>query len=58
MKNIERIRQMSTWELGEFIHGISCGYEKITTCEKDCCICDSSDGFCIFQICEWLNTDV
>jgi len=54
MTNADRIRQMSIWELSEFIYNVSNGATKISTCEKECANCKYSDSYCIFQIGEWL----
>lgn len=54
MKNIDKIRQMSTWELAEFLHDVSDHATKHTVCERDCEKCDFSDSFCTSEIGEWL----
>ena len=54
MTNADRIRNMSDWELAEFIYNISNGTEKISTCEENCASCEYSEGYCTYKIGEWL----
>lgn len=57
MKNIDKIKGMSVWELAEFIHDVSCNSAKITTCEEECNKCEYSDSYCVSGIGEWLNSE-
>lgn len=57
MTNAEKIKSMSTWELAEFIHSVSCNSTKITTCNDECAKCEYSDSYCINGIGEWLNEE-
>lgn len=57
MTNADKIRNMSNWELAEFIYNVSNNLEKISTCEEDCELCKSSDDYCIYQIGEWLISE-
>ena len=57
MTNADRIRAMSNWELAEFIYNVSNGVTKISTCEEKCTECEYSDGYCIYQIGEWLISE-
>lgn len=52
--NADRIRAMGNWELAEFIYNVSNNLVKISTCEEDCELCESSEDYCIYQIGEWL----
>lgn len=54
MTNEEKIRNMSRWELAEFIYKVSSGATEITTCKEECDKCEHSDGWCISNIGEWL----
>ena len=36
MTNADKIRNMSNWELAEFIYNVSNGATKISTCEEKC----------------------
>ena len=55
--NADRIRAMSNWELAEFIYNVSNNLVKISTCEEDCELCESSKDYCIYQIGEWLISE-
>lgn len=57
MTNADRIRNMSNWELAEFIYNVSNNSVKISTCEEDCELCKSSESYCIYQIGEWLISE-
>lgn len=52
--NEECIRNMTRWELAEFIHNVSSNAIKITTCEEECAKCEYSDSYCTYQIADWL----
>ena len=47
MTNADRIRNMSNWELAEFIYNVSNGATKITTCCEKCAVCEKTDDYCI-----------
>ena len=57
MTNADKIRNMSNWELAEFIYNVSNGATKISTCNEKCAVCEYSDDYCIYQIGEWLNSE-
>lgn len=57
MTNADRIRNMSNWELATFIYNVSNGETKIRTCGEKCANCEYSDGYCIYQIGEWLISE-
>ena len=57
MTNAEKIRQMSEWELAEFIYSVSEGETKITTCNKECRNCEFSESWCVSNIAEWLKEE-
>ena len=57
MTNADRIRAMSNLELAEFIYNVSNNLVKISTCEEKCAECEYSDGYCIYQIGEWLISE-
>ena len=57
MTNADRIRKMTNWELAEFIYNVSNGATKISTCEEECAKCEYSDGYCTYQIGEWLISE-
>ena len=40
MTNADKIRNMSNWELAEFIYNVSNGATKISTCEEECAECE------------------
>ena len=50
MTNADKIRNMSNWELAEFIYNVSNGATKISTCCERCAACEYSDDYCIYQI--------
>ena len=50
MTNADRIRNMSNYELAEFIYNVSNGATKISTCEEKCAECKYSDDYCTYQI--------
>lgn len=50
----EHIKEMTTWELAEFIYKVSNGDIKISKCEKECGKCNFSDAYCISEIAEYL----
>lgn len=54
MNNAEKIKNMSTWELAEFIYDVSCNATKISTCENECAKCECSDSYCVSNIAEYL----
>ena len=54
MTNADRIRNMSNYELAEFIYNVSNGATKISTCEEKCAECKYSEDYCTYQIGEWL----
>lgn len=58
MSNEEKIRNMSRWELAEFIFNVSNGATKITTCTNECRECEYTDSYCINCIGEWLMENV
>ena len=58
MTNEEKIRNMSRWELAEFIYNVSNGATEISTCKDECAECGYSDGYCTYQIAEWLMKEV
>lgn len=55
MTNAERIKNMSNWELAEFIYNVSNGATEISVCKEECAKCEFSDGYCISEIEEWLQ---
>ncbi len=57
MTNADRIRNMTNWELAEFIHNVSNGGTEISTCEEDCAKCVCLDDYCIYMIGEWLISE-
>ena len=57
MNNADKIRAMSNWELAEFIYDVSNGATQITTCKEECEKCEYSDGYCTYQIGEWLISE-
>ena len=57
MTNADKIRNMSNWELAEFIYNVGTGETKISTCCERCAVCEHSDGYCIYQIGEWLISE-
>ena len=57
MTNADRIRNMSNWELAEFVYNVSNGATKISTCCERCAVCEHSDGYCIYKIGEWLISE-
>ena len=57
MTNADRIRNMSNWELVEFIYNVSNGARKISTCCERCAVCEKTDEYCIYQIGEWLISE-
>ena len=62
MTNADEIRNMSNWELAEFIYNVSNGATKISTCQEkcaecECAECEYSDDYCVYQIGEWLNSE-
>ena len=57
MTNADKIRNMSNWELAEFIYNVSNGATKISTCEEDCELCKSSESYCTYRIGEQLISD-
>ena len=57
MTNADKIRNMSNWELSEFIYNVSNGATKISTCEKKCAECKYSNDYCTHQIGEWLISE-
>ena len=57
MTNADKIRNMSNWKLAEFIFNVSTGATKISTCEEECANCEYPDGYCIYQIGEWLISE-
>lgn len=54
MTNGDKIRQMSNWDLAEFIYNVSNGDTKISVCKDECAKCEYSSSYCISQIGEWL----
>lgn len=54
MSNEEKIRNMTRWEMAEFIHDVSSNAIEITTCKSECAKCEKSDAWCISNIGEWL----
>ena len=57
MTNADKIRNMSNWELAEFIYNVSNGATKISTCDEVCAKCEYLDGYCIYLIGEWLISE-
>ena len=57
MTNADKIRNMSNWELAEFIYNVSNAATKISTCEEKCAECEYSEDYCIYQIGEWLISE-
>ena len=57
MTNADKIRAMSNQELAEFIYDVSNGATQITTCKEECEKCEYSDGYCTYQIGEWLISE-
>ena len=57
MTNADKIRNMSNWELAEFIYNVSNGETNISTCEEECANCEYSDGYCTYMIAEWLISE-
>ena len=55
--NADRIRAMTNWELAEFIYNVSNNLVKISTCEEDCELCQSSESYCTYKIGEWLISE-
>lgn len=58
MTNGQKIKQLRTWELAEFLRSVSDNATKITTCKEPCKECEYTEEFCTFQIAEWLNSEV
>ena len=54
MTNAEHIKNMTTWELAEFIYNVSNNAIKISKCENECAKCDYTDSYCISEIGEYL----
>lgn len=54
MTNEDRIKNMTRWELAEFIKDVSDNAIQISVCNDECKKCDKSDSWCISQIGEWL----
>ena len=54
MTNADRIRNMSNYELAEFIYNVSNGATKISTCEEKCAECKYSD---VLHITDWRVVD-
>lgn len=57
MSNEEKIKNMTTMKLAEFIHDVSANCTKITTCEEDCDECEFSQSYCILCMAEWLERE-
>ena len=57
MTNADRIRNMSNYELAEFIYNVSNGATKISTCNEKCESYEYSDNYCTYQIGEWLISE-
>ena len=57
MTNADKIRNMTNFELAEFIYNVSNNLVKISTCEEDCELCKSSESYCTYQIGEWLISE-
>ena len=57
MTNADIIRNMSNLELAEFIYNVSNNLVKISTCKEECAKCEYSDGYCTYQIGEWLISE-
>ena len=57
MTNADKVRNMSNWELAEFIYNVSNGATKISACEEKYAKCEYSDSYCIYQIGEWLISE-
>ena len=57
MTNADRIRKMTDWEIARFLHKVSNGEVDITTCKENCTLCEYEDGYCIYQIGEWLISE-
>ena len=57
MTNADKIRNMSNYELAEFIFNVSNGTTKISTCEEECANCAYSDNYCTYMIGEWLISE-
>ena len=55
--NADKIRNMTNWELAEFIYNVSNNLVKISTCEEDCELCKSSESNCKYMIGEWLISE-
>lgn len=57
MKNIEKIKNMGTWEFAEFLKDVSDNVREISVCDKKCKECTYSDCYCTSQIAEWLFSE-
>lgn len=57
MTNADRIRNMSNWELAEFIYNVSNNLVIISACGEDCDMCKSSESNCTYMIGEWLISE-
>ena len=57
MTNADRIRNMSNYELAEFIYNVSNGATKISTCEEERAKCEYSDNYCTYMIGERLISE-
>lgn len=57
MKNIEKIKNMETWELAEFLKDVSDNATEISVCEEECKNCTYTDNWCISQIGDWLLSE-
>lgn len=58
LTNYEKIKNMSKWELAEFIFAVSNSETRITVCERKCEECDFSASYCVSEIGEWLLEEV
>ena len=58
MKNIDKIKAMTTWELAVFLRKVADGQTKFTICENECAKCECSTAYCTSEIGDWLLSDV
>lgn len=58
MTNGDKIRNMTDWELAEFIYNVSNGATEISVCNEKCKECGKSESWCISQIGEYLLKEV
>ena len=57
MKNVEKIKQLSNWDMAVLLYDISNHATMFTVCERECAKCEFSDDYCISEIAEWLISE-